>query len=261
MIISIAAAAAAAVAQPSSATPKPAPPVVNVQNHPAGTDKPAPSASAPSKAFDMAMFSKIFDRMFPPQPEPDPARLALARQSTMGLLPDGAYAGAMGKMLDSMADGFLNMSEADFAMGAKSKTPPSTETLHQKMLKDDPYFDQRMTIIRRIVGEEMLKLSAILEPKMREGLARSMARRLDAKQLADLNAFLATDSGKAYGQQTIGMWADPDMLRAIMGSMPEMMTAMPNVMKRIEAETASLPKPKKVTPAPKSTEVPKTKAQ
>ena len=72
-----------------------------------------------------------------------------------------------------------------------------------------------------------------------------MARRFDEKQLSDINAFLATDSGRAFGGQSMAMWVDPDVMRSMVGSFPEIMTAMPAAMKRLEAETAHLPKPKK----------------
>nr|WP_294847654.1 hypothetical protein [uncultured Sphingomonas sp.] len=229
-------AAAIAVAQPSPAASQPAAPAPAVEK--------SEDQTAAAK-MDLSMFQQIFDRMFPPQPDPDPARLALARQSTAALLPNGSYANAMGTMIDRFADGVLNMSEADLPRSSKDKKPPSKETLRQKLVKDDPYFEERMTIMRRVAGEEMMKISAILEPRMREGLARSLSRRLDGKQLTDLNAFLATDSGKAFGRENFAMWIDPDAMRSIIGAMPDLMMAMPNIFKRIEAETAHLPKPKK----------------
>jgi hypothetical protein len=79
-----------------------------------------------------------------------------------------------------------------------------------------------------------------------------MARRFDEKQLADLNAFLATDSGKAFGSQSMAMYVDPDVMRAMIGSFPEMMKAMPDAMKRVEAATAHLPKPKTDKAKPES---------
>ena len=62
-----------------------------------------------------------------------------------------------------------------------------------------------MRITRRVISEELLKISAVMEPKMREGLARSIARRFDEKQLREINTFLATDSGKAFAGQTMRM--------------------------------------------------------
>ena len=63
--------------------------------------------------------------------------------------------------------------------------------------------------------------------------------------LTDINAFLATDSGRAFAGQTMRMWVDPDVMRSMMQAMPHMIGAMPGAMIRLEAETAHLPKPKK----------------
>lgn len=195
--------------------------------------------------FDFLKVLQMFDKLFPAGPQPTPERLALSRTSVSGLLPDGTYARLVNDVMDTMVDRVMNFSEADFGAKGKDGKPPSTDTLRQAALKDDPHFDERMKIIRRIVGEEMVKIGAIIEPKVREGLARSMARRLDAKQLTDLNAFLATDSGKAYGRENMGMWVDSDVMRSIFASMPELFITLPGVIGRIDKETAHLPKPKK----------------
>ena len=210
----------------------------------------APSAKAPD--FDIGQMMAIFDKIFPPQPNRPAARLALSRTSVRGLFPDGTYAKMMGGMMNGVVDRVMGLSEADF--GKKDAKPKSGEalTLRQQLAKDDPAFEERMAIIQRIITEEFAKMAAIIEPRMREGLARSMARRFDEKQLADLNAFLATDSGRAFGSQSMAMYIDPDVMRAMMSSFPEMMSEMPAAMQRIEAETAHLPKPKAKKAAPKS---------
>lgn len=201
------------------------------------------------KTPDFTEFLKIFDKIFPAQPDPDPDRLAVAQQSAKALFPDGTYGRLMTGLVDTVAMRVLNMSEADFETTTRKGKPASTETLHQSLLKDDPHFDERMAIIRRVIGEEMGKVTAILEPRMRDGLARSMARRFDARQLADLNAFLATDSGKAFGEQSMAMWIDPDIMRGMFGAMPELIAVVPGIAARIDKETAHLPKPKKAKPA------------
>ncbi len=216
------------------------------------------AATAPSKGqnsstnakpdFDMSQLTAMFDRLFPAQPDPPPQRLALSRTAVKGLFPEGTYARMMTTMMNTMVERFMTLSEADLAMGGKKGTPPDTTTMRQAIAKDDPHFDERMQIIQRVLTDEFTKFAAIIEPRIREGLARSMARRFDEKQLSDINAFLATDSGRAFGSQSMAMWLDTDVMRAAMQSMPDMMAAMPQVMKRIETETAHLPKPK---PKPK----------
>ena len=195
--------------------------------------------------LDPAKMMAVFDKMFPAQPDPDPARLALSKVTVQSLLPDGTYTSMMDGILGGVFDRVMDMSEADFSDKGKDGKPASKETLRQAAMKEDPHFEERMRITQRVITEEMAKIAKIVEPKLREGLARSMARRFDAKQLADINAFLATDSGRAYGSQSMAMWVDPDMMHAMIGSVPELINAMPAAMKRLEAETAHLPKPPK----------------
>jgi hypothetical protein len=208
----------------------------------------APANKAPD--FDLGKMMAVFDKVFPAQPDPPATRLSLSRTAVVALFPDGTYARMMGGMMHGVAERVMGLTEADFGGKPASGKATDTMTLKQKLAKDDPNFDERMKIIERVMGEELAKMSAIMEPKMREGLARSMARRFDEKQLSDLNAFLATDSGKAFGSQSMAMWIDPDVMRAVMGSVPEMMHAMPEAMKRLEAETARLPKHPAAKPKP-----------
>jgi hypothetical protein len=201
--------------------------------------------------FDPAQIMAVFDKMFPAQPDPDPTRLALSMATAKVLLPDGTYTKMMDGLMGGIVDRVMDMSEADFGGKGKDGKAPSKETLRQAAIKEDPHFEERMRIMERVVTEEMGKIAKIIEPKLREGLARSMARRFDARQLADINAFLATDSGRAFGSQSMSMWVDPDLMRAMVGTFPEILEAMPAAMKRLETETAHLPKPKKKVEAKK----------
>ncbi len=231
-------------ASPAVASPMPEKPAATASAKSKSTPaarKPAPAAKKPD--FDMAQMMAVFDKIFPAQPDPQPQRLALARTTAQGVFPDGTYARMVGGMMHGMVDRVMALSEADF--GKAGTKGEASLTLKQKLAKDDPYFDQRMAITERVIGEELAKVAAIIEPKLREGLARSMARKFDEKQLVDINTFLATDSGKAFGSQTMAMWVDPDVLRSMITSFPEIIKAMPEAMKRVETETAQLPKPKK----------------
>ena len=222
--------------------------------------KPAP-AKGPAKEqvvvkkapdLDIGQMMAIFDKIFPAQPDPPAPRLALSRTAVQSLFPDGTYARMMGGMMHGIADRVMGMTAADLGARPGKGKAADTMTLKEKLAKDDPAFDERMRIMEQVIGEEFAKMAAIVEPRMRDGLARSMARRFDEKQLADLNAFLATDSGKAFGSQSMAMYVDPDVMRAMIGSFPEMMKAMPDAMKRVEAATAHLPKPKTDKAKPES---------
>jgi hypothetical protein len=208
------------------------------------TQKAKESGTKKADDFDIGQMMAVFDKIFPPQPDPPPARLALAQTTVKGLFPDGTYTRMMGGLMQDVADRVMGLSAADFAKPGASGKSTDTTTLRQQMMKDDPYFDERMKIIQRVIGEELAKMGAIIEPRLRGGLARSLARRFDEKQLADINAFLATDTGKAFGSQSMSMYIDPDVMRAMVSSFPEIMKEMPAAMQRVEAETSKLPKPK-----------------
>ncbi|GAA4714411.1 DUF2059 domain-containing protein [Sphingomonas lutea] len=195
--------------------------------------------------FDMSQLMGMFDKLFPAQPDPAPQRLALARATAAGVLPVGTYASMFDEFAGGMVDHFLSLREADFVTKDTKKKPVSGLTLRQELAKDDPHFEERLKIIRRVIGEELVKISALMEPKMREGLARSIARRFDEKQLTEINAFMATDSGRAFAGQTMRLWIDPDVMRSMVQAFPQMITAMPGAVMRLEAETAHLPKPEK----------------
>jgi hypothetical protein len=224
-----------------------------VSSPPAATvpaDKSSLTKSPPN--FE-AMFG-FFDKLFPPQPDPDPARLALARTSVTAMWPDGAYGKIMTNFMGGVFDRVMQLKKSDLASldpkVAKTSATAKDLSLHDQAAAKDPYFDQRMAAMREVVGEEFGKVSAIIDPRVRDGLARSMARRFDAQQLNDINAFFATPSGRALASQSMQLWVDPDMMRSLVSAMPEMMKLMPDIMQRMKAANDRFPKP---PPAAKET--------
>ena len=245
--IAVALGATPALAAPAKVVPnvKAPPPVVMVPE-----TKPAKK----SPPHFEAIFGFV-DKLFPPQPDPDPARLALARTSVQSMWPDGADGKMMVSFMGGMVDRAMQLKKSDFAdLGGKAKpTSASTGTkdlsLHDEIAAKDPYFDKRMTAIRAAVDEEIGKVSAIIDPRMREGMARAMARRFDGSQLADINRFFATPSGHAFAGQYMQLWMDPDTIRSVFGSVPEMMKLMPEIMQKIKAADEKFPKPPSKEPA------------
>lgn len=210
------------------------------------------TVAAPHKSVpDMSAMFAIFDKIFPPQPDPDPVRLAQARTAAAAMWPQGAYANAMTGLMGTMYDRVMQLKPSDFtALGGNSKgaaAPASTSeaSLHAAALAKDPYFDQRSAAVRQVMNDEAGQISAILDPRIREGLARSMARRFDQQQLADINAFFATPSGHALAAQYMQLWVDPDMMRSMFAAMPEMMKVMPDLMQKAKAASEKFPSPPK----------------
>jgi hypothetical protein len=234
----------AAAAAPEHSTPPP--PI-----------KAAPALKGGVPNFD-AMIG-IFDKLFPALPDPDPARLALARTAVAAMWPDGAYGKMMSGLLSGTIDRAMQLKSSDFAaMGgktAKAETAasPADLSLHDQIGRKDPYFDRRMAAYRQVIDEETGKLSTVIDPRMRDGLARSMARTFDARQLADIDAFFATPSGHALASHYMQLWVEPDTMRSMFTAMPEMIKLMPDVMQKMKAIDAKYPKPKEPAKAePKS---------
>lgn len=231
-LMMVAALAASAAMSPGTALPKARPPVI--QTAPTSKDK------TPDPAEMMAFMTKVMDRMFPPGPEPDPARMALARQATLTMFPNGAYAQAVNGFVDTMVDRVLDMSEADFAELMPPGTPkkknaaaksPSTEPLRLTLSRDDPSFDAKLAAGKAFVQTTVTKLGGVTEPRFREGMARALARKFDARQLGEIQGFLATPTGAAYGREMIGLWFEPDVMRGTFEAFPDLMKLMPDIAK------------------------------
>lgn len=215
-------------------------------------ERPAAEAKADGKKAPvdpmkaMAAMMTIFDKIFPAGPEPDPARLAVARQTATAMLPAGAYSQAMTNFLNKTTDRVLDMSEADLAAifpeakNDKKAKKPSTEPLRAKLARDEPNFDAKLAAMRAFAGSIMTKLGNAAEPKFREGMARAMARKFDAAQLAEINGFLATPTGAAYGRQTVGLWFEPDVMRGTFELFPEMIKMMPELAEDAAAMDAQM---------------------
>ena len=201
----------------------------------------------------MAMVQKMMDKLFPVGPDPDPARLALARPMVQTMFPDGAYAQAANNFMNNMVDRGLMMSEADLAQlipttANKGKTakPPSTVPFRTMLAEKEPNFDAKLAAVRAFMNQTLVKFGAIEEPKFREGMARAMARRFDAGQMAEISSFLRTPTGQAYGREMIGLWFEPDVIHSAMTVLPDMMKMMPDMMKdgaAFEQQMKELDKP------------------
>lgn len=215
----------------------------------------APPSSSAAKSAAAAMKSPpdfqamlgLLDKLFPPQPDPDPARLALARTSVAAMWPDGGYSRMMTGMMGGIFDRVMKIKPSDLppmaGIAAKPGGPSNDKSLHEQAAAKDPYFDQRVAAMRGVLSEEFGKLSTIIDPRVRDGLARAMARRFDAQQLTEINRFYATPAGHALASQSLALWVDPDMMRSMFSAMPEMMKLMPEIMQKVDAANRKFPKP------------------
>jgi hypothetical protein len=213
----------------------------------AQTAPPPPAQAAPAATPEAA-------------PQIDPARMAAARVTVDHIFPLGTYARLMGAPMDKMMQNLMGgmgqmpvrelaaMSGANAAELAKlNKT-----TVNDIMAIYDPAYQQRMTIVMHTMIGQMSGLMSQIEPGIREGLAQAYANRFTADQLADMNRFFDTPSGHAYADNAMALQMDPAVMAKMQGFMPMMVKQMPEIMKKVEEATATLPKPRKwqdMTPA------------
>ena len=247
LLLAFAAITATPATTPSAAKPK------------AAAEAPATKKPDVDPLQAMAAMTKLFDKLFPAGPEPDPARLAAARDATMKMFPKGTYAQALTGFMDRTVENVLDMSEADFAdmfpeakdtkeKGKKAKKagPPSTEPLRLTLARKDPNFEAKVAAGCAFAEVMFVKLGDIAEPKFRDGMARALARKFDDRQLADIRAFLATPTGAAYGREMVGLWFQPDVMRGTFELLPDMMKMMPELAKdgaAFDAQMKGLSKP------------------
>jgi hypothetical protein len=226
---------------------------------PASQSNPASERAMPS-ADDFAKMLKLFDKMFPAQPDPDPTRLAKARGVALSMWPDGTYGSLIETLATTVGNSVLDMKPSDLPMpqASKAKKGKSDEpkaaqpdiSLRDQMRRDDPYFDKRMEVVMAAAHRELQRLSPLVEPTLREGLSRALARRFSEPQLADIGAFYASPTGQLYARESMKMWMDGDIARSMMNSMPMLIMQMPGAFERIKAANDTLPPPpRKAKPA------------
>lgn len=179
----------------------------------------------------------------------DPARLAVAKQTVDYVFPAGTYGRMMGetmdKLMDSVMDSTMRMPLKDLAgLGGVEPETLSEGSLAEMMAIYDPAYKERMRLSTRTMMDETMTLMARFEPAIRDGLATAYARRFDAAQLAEMNRFFATPTGRAYAADAYLIMMSPDVMEKMQAFMPEMMKAMPAIVEKVKGATDTLPKPR-----------------
>lgn len=182
----------------------------------------------------------------PPAAPSDPARLAAAKQTVDFLWPLGTYSrmmnGTMDKMMDTIMDSTMQMPVKDLAgISGVDTDKLGTASLAEIMEIYDPAYKERMRLATRTMMAEMTTLMTQFEPDIRDGLASAYATRFDARQLAELNAFFATPTGKAYAADSYLIMMSPEVMAKMQAFMPKFMQQMPAMVEKVKAATESLP--------------------
>ena len=103
---------------------------------------------------------------------------------------------------------------------AKEEPEPPSPTIREMLIAEDPHFEERMRITVKVVGDEVRRIAKPIEPKFREGLSKSIARRFTRAQLEPIAVFFETDPGRAYAAQSMTLFIDKDVMLAMIQSVP-----------------------------------------
>lgn len=206
--------------------------------------------SAPALAQETETASASSESAVLDPARPDANRLAAASKTIDYLFPLGTYErmmkGTMDQIMDSVLGGLGNMTMGDMASGsgiddADMSDEDRAKTIAEISREADPHFEERMKISTAVMMDEMVTLMSSMEPAIRETLVSIYARKYDAAQLAEMNAFFATDTGTAFARDYMMVFVDPEMMQSMMGMVPKMMQSMPDIMKKVEDATSHLP--------------------
>lgn len=184
----------------------------------------------------------------------DPARLAAAKVTVDHIFPTGTYArimnGSMNKMMDSIMGGVGKLPLRDIAaiggLQAEDVEKLGEGTLEEIMTIYDPAYHERMSLGMKAMMAEMSKIMTQFEPGIRDGLASAYANRFTTQQLGELNGFFSTPTGKLYASESMTMFMDPEVMAKMQAFVPQLMQQMPQIVQKVEAVTAGLPKPRKL---------------
>lgn len=177
----------------------------------------------------------------------DPERLALAKVTIDAIWPTGTYErmmkGTMERMMDAMMGSILDLPLEAYSVNGAPKDMEGT--LSQIAEIEDPFFRERMKRSTKAMMDEMFPLLNEVEPDIRDGLIEAYARKYNAQQLREMNAFFATPAGAAYARDAYMMFMDPAVMKKMQGFMPSLMKRMPAIIEKVEAATADLPPPRR----------------
>lgn len=251
--------AAVLVAPPALASQKEAP-----QAEILATDAPAELSSEQmaaqakekmQKEIDeaIALIEKIYgvDQL----PAIPPAQLALAKKTTGALVPAGSLEKMMDNLYGKLFRGFLGefggVSDLmlSYKTGVESEKIAALDQPTRDKIADifDPQRKAREEQIMANVKPIMSEVLRDLEVPMRDGMAAAFARKFSADQLTQMNAFFATPAGSAYANEWMALQADPEVMLAIIRSVPPMIDKWVDRAPELEGKFKDLPKEKQLT--------------
>ena len=195
------------------------------------------------------LFGDIFGTAEPLTPEQE-ARVPAAQSVVLKLFPEGTYTKMMSESIGPMMDGIMGSiagSPTIVLFELTGITPNQLSEVDEANLSDavallDPNMGERNAEITDLTMSLISDVMVKMEPSYRAGLARAYAVRFTEEELADLDAYFATEIGKKYAAESFLIFADPQVMSAMNEMMPAMMETMPAMMGSIGQIASKYPK-------------------
>ena len=195
-------------------------------------------AGGKDDAMAMAMVTAMLSSMFEAEPL------------------EGIYGEMMGQMIDSflapifkMANTEGGMSTSDLATytGLAQETVEALTDEQRAELTDifDPVYQSREQAKFDGIISGVNTLFGVLEPGVRDGLARAYASKFEASELAELESFFATPVGAKYASQSLLLNADPQVISGMMDTIPSLIEKLPMLTESFENAADGLPEPRR----------------
>lgn len=195
---------------------------------------------------DLAALGAMFE-VEPLTPEQQ-ARLPLARQIVMKVLPDGAMMEVMGSTFDNVLGPIMELANADagaaFAgvLGHRPEDLALDEAQTAQVLAIvDPAWRERNAAISNVTQATLADMMARMEPIMRNVMGELYAIYFDEQELRDINAFFDTESGLSFARQSYAMAGDRRIVAAMVQDPELLFGAFAQFPAQMEEAMAGLP--------------------
>lgn len=238
------------MAAPASLAAQDANDTIVIESMPQNDDPGGPS----NKDQELAGLAALMGGMAEVEPltAEQQARLPAAEGIIARIWPVGASAELSQNLFGEMLSGF----DTKMSHGAKAglATSLGVSPLDLQNLSDaqaaeamtlfDPAWEQREIAVNAMVPEFMRDITNLVEPPMRRAMIEVYAIRFTAPELAEINAFFATDTGAKYARQSLSMASDRRLMAATMEAMPAMFAMIGQMEERMKARIENLPAPR-----------------
>lgn len=187
------------------------------------------------------LFGDMFGTAEPLTAEQE-ARVPMAQSVVLKLFPEGTYARMMDETMAPMMDAMLGNVTGSPTIQLLELTglaPSELSGIDEANLKAavallDPNAAARNAEMADMTRGLISDIVVQIEPSYRAGLARAYAMRFTEAELADLDAYFATQVGSKYAAESFLIFADPQVMSAMNEMMPAMMEAFPAMMGDID---------------------------